>query len=54
MLALRDEKNGSQGRNNKADLGNWAFVQRAHAVPVPDIAAAIEGRVGVEDLAPAS
>src|SRR5215471_1304953 len=51
-LALRDEKNCSQGRNNKADLGNIAFVQRVDGPPVPDIAAAIDGSVGVERLAP--
>src|SRR5712691_3325949 len=52
-LALRDEKNCSQGRNNKADLGNRAFVQRVNGAAVPDIAAAIERGIGVENLAPA-
>src|SRR5712675_2259354 len=52
-LPLRDEKNCCQGRNNKADLGNHAFVQRVDRPAVPDIAAAIKCGVGVEDLAPA-
>src|SRR5215472_13681350 len=52
-LELRDEKNCSKGRNNKADLGNIAFVQRVDRPPVPDIAAAVDGRIGVEHLAPA-
>src|SRR5712691_1881590 len=53
-LALRDEKNCSQGRNNKADLGNHAFVQRVNCSAFPDIAAAIERGIGVESLPPAS
>ena len=41
-LPLRDEKNCSKGRNDKADLGNCALVQRPHGAAVPDIAAAID------------
>ena len=41
LLALRDEKNRSKRRNDKADLGNAAFVQRPDRPRVPDIAAAI-------------
>jgi hypothetical protein len=36
-LPLRDEKNCSKGRNNKADLGNHAFVPRTDGAAVPDI-----------------
>src|ERR1700741_3550101 len=53
-LELRDEKNGSQGRNNKTDLGNSPSAQRVDAATVPDIAAAIERGIGVEHLAPAT
>src|ERR1700704_5874927 len=52
LLALRDEKNGGKRRNDKADLGNAAIVQRPYRPGVPDIAAAVGGSVGVEDLAP--
>src|SRR5262249_40550793 len=51
-LALRNEKNCRKGRNNKADLGNCAPVQRPDRAPVPDIAAAVKRRIAVEDLAP--
>src|SRR5258708_17756593 len=53
-LALRDEKNCSKGRNNKADLGNHAFVQRTDGAAVPDIAAAVAVGIGIENLAPNS
>ena len=43
-LGLRDEKNCGQGRNNKADLGNRALVQRPDPTAVPDIAAAVDVR----------
>src|SRR5580700_10927200 len=52
MLALRDEKDGGKRRNDKADLGNTAIVQRPYCAGVPDIAAAVDRGVGVEDLAP--
>src|SRR5262252_8812317 len=51
-LALRNEKNCRKWRNNKADLGNCAPVQRPDRAPVPDIAAAVERGIAVEDLAP--
>src|SRR2546423_1697329 len=51
-LRLGDEKNCSKGRNNKADLGNRAPVQRPHHASVPDIAAAVKLRISVENLAP--
>jgi hypothetical protein len=53
-LPLRNEKNCSKGRNNKADLGNCALVQRRDRARVPDIAAAVERGIGVEDLAPSA
>src|SRR5580692_9325796 len=52
VLALRDEKKCGKRRNDKVDLGNAAFVQRPHRPGVPHIAAAISGRIGVEDFAP--
>src|SRR3984957_1109812 len=52
VSALRDEKKGGKRRNDKVDLGNAAFVQRPYCSGVPDIATAIAGRIGVEDLAP--
>src|SRR5436305_2245369 len=51
-LPLRNEKNCSEGRNNKADLGNCALVQRPDRPRVPDVTAAVECRISVEDLAP--
>src|SRR6266566_6190265 len=51
-LPLRKEKNCRKGRNNKADLGNCAPVQRPDRAPVPDIAAAVQRGIAVEDLAP--
>src|SRR2546421_6205958 len=53
-LPLRNEKNCRKGRNNKADLGNGALVQRPDRARVPDIAAAVERGIGVEDLAPSA
>src|SRR2546428_9625735 len=53
-LPLRNEKNCSKGRNNKADLGNCALVQRPDRARVPDIAAAVERGIGVKDLAPSA
>src|ERR1700730_7629489 len=52
VLAFRDEEKGGERRNDKADLGNAAIVQRLYCSPVPDIAAPIGGGVGIEDLAP--
>src|SRR6266576_2445689 len=51
-LALRNEKNCSEGRNNKAHLGSCALVQRPDRARVPDISAAVQRGIGVEDLAP--
>src|SRR5262249_18509681 len=51
-LALRNEKNCRKGRNNKADLGNGAPVQRPDRARVPDIAAAVQCGIAVENLAP--
>src|SRR5262249_36234745 len=51
-LPLRNEKNCRKGRNNKADLRNRALVQRPDCALVPDIAAAVERGIAVEDLAP--
>src|SRR5262249_29971794 len=51
-LALRNEKNCRKWRNNKADLGDCALVQRRHHARVPDIAAAVQRGIAVEDLAP--
>src|SRR5438874_5473378 len=51
-LPVRNEENCSQGRNNKIDLGNHPLVQRPNYTAVPDIAATVERRIGVEDLAP--
>ena len=53
-LRLRDEKNCSKGRNNKADLGDHAFVQRTDGAAVPDIGAAVAVGIGIENLAPNS
>ena len=53
-LLLRDEKNCSKGRNNKADLGDHAFVQRTDGAAVPDIGAAVAVGIGIENLAPNS
>src|SRR5262249_15082507 len=52
MLPLRDEKNCSKGRNYQTELGNSSPLQRAGRTPVPDIAAAVNGGIGVEDLVP--
>src|SRR3954447_1158014 len=52
MLLLWDEKNCSQRWNCKTDLGNGAFVQCFHGPGVPDIAAAVNGGVGVEHFPP--
>src|SRR5260221_21859 len=52
-LPFRNEKNCRKGRNNKADLGNCcAPVQRRDRALVPDIAAAVQRGIAVEDLAP--
>src|SRR6516162_6906723 len=51
-LPLRNEKNCRKWRNNKADLGNCALVQRRDRARVPDIAAAVQRGIAVEDLAP--
>src|SRR5262245_43222963 len=51
-LPLRNEKNCSKGRNNKADLGDCAFVQRPDRARVPHVAAAVQRGIGVEDFAP--
>ena len=51
---LRDEKNCSKGRNNKADLRNRAFVQRTDGAAIPDIGAAVAIGIGVENLVPNS
>src|SRR5499427_5367208 len=51
-LALRNEKNCRKWRNNKADLGDCALVQRRHRALVPDVAAAVQRGITVEDLAP--
>src|SRR5438045_9045840 len=53
-LALRDEKNCSKGRNNKADLGNRGFVQCVDGAGIAHVAAAIERGIAVQHLAPAS
>src|SRR5437899_9790646 len=53
-LPRGNEKNCSKGRNNKADLGNFALVQRPDRARVPDIAAAVVRGIGVEDLAPSA
>ena len=53
-LPLRDEKNCSKGRNNKADLGNHAFVPRTDGAAVPDIGAAVAVGIGIENFAPNS
>src|SRR5215470_8066944 len=50
-LPLRDEKNCSERRNNKTDLGSCALVQRPDHSRVPDVGAAVERRIGIEDLA---
>src|SRR5262245_28679218 len=52
MLPLRDEKNCSKGRNYQTELGNSSLLQRADRTAVPDIAAAVESGIGVEDLVP--
>src|SRR5215467_8495463 len=51
-LPLRNEKNCRKWRNNKVDLGNCALVQRRDRARVPDIAAAVQRGIAVEDLAP--
>src|SRR5713226_8590961 len=51
-LPLRDEENGGKRRNNNGDLGDGALHQRLHRPGVPDVAAAVDGGVGVEDFAP--
>src|ERR1700731_257443 len=52
MLRLGDETKRSKGRNNKAELGDCARVQRAPRAPVPDIGAAVGLGIGIEDLTP--
>src|SRR5262245_54781897 len=47
IMAFRDEKNRSKGRNNKAHLRDRAVIQRAYGVLVPDIATAVLRGVGV-------
>src|SRR5918911_2871992 len=44
-LALGDEKNCSKRWNDKTDLGNGPLLQRTYAPGVPDITAAITGRI---------
>src|SRR6516165_10698630 len=51
-LPLRNEKNCCKGWNNKADLGDCAFVQRPDRACVPDVAATVQRGIGVEDFAP--
>src|SRR6266446_8832166 len=51
-LPLRDENNCSKRWNDKADLGNRAFVQRPDRPAVPNVAAAVHGSIGVESLPP--
>src|SRR6516164_2385248 len=51
-LPLRNEKNCRKGRNNKADLGNCALVQRGDRARVPDIVGAVQRGIAVEDRAP--
>src|SRR5713226_7068261 len=52
VLALGGENNCSKRRNDKADLGNHALVQRPDRPAVPDIAAAVDGGIGVENFPP--
>src|SRR5262249_45836097 len=49
-----DEKNCSKGRNNKAHLGDFAFVQRSYPSAVPQVGPSINFRIGIEYLAPPS
>src|SRR5919201_1210659 len=51
-LPLRNEKNCCKGRNNKADLGDCALVQRPDRARVPDVGSAVHRGIGVEDLPP--
>src|SRR5215467_8950572 len=51
-LSFRDQENCCKRRSNKRDLGDGAVLQRLHPSGVPDIAAAIDGGIGVQDLAP--
>src|SRR5262245_58458987 len=51
-LPLRNEKNCTKGRSNKADLGDCALVQRPDGARVPDIGATVEHGIGIEDLTP--
>src|SRR5262249_44307252 len=52
MLPLRNEKNCSKGRNYQTEFGNSSLLQRTDRTPVPGIAAAVHGGIGVEDFAP--
>src|SRR5215467_11299511 len=52
MLALRDEEDRSKRWNYKAERGNFCPLQRRDGTAVPHIAAAVDVRTGVEDLAP--
>src|SRR5262245_53161676 len=51
-LSLRNEKNCSEGRNNKAHLGDCALVHRPDRARVTDISAAVQRGIGIEDLTP--
>src|SRR4051794_39794222 len=53
-LGLRDEEYCRKRGNDKADLWDWAVIQRFHASAVPHIAAAINRCICVEHLLPDS
>src|SRR5262252_6851100 len=53
-LVRGNQENRRERRDDKADLWNRVVVRRAHFSAVADVAAAVDRRIGVERLAPAS
>src|SRR6187397_3404009 len=51
-LDLRNEKDGSKGWDNKAELRGVACHNSRYGTSVPDIAAAINCGIGIEHFAP--
>src|SRR5215831_1756882 len=54
LLALWNQENCRERREGKADLWHGVVVQRVHPTAVPDVAAAVDRSIGIENLAPAA
>src|SRR3979490_1741391 len=52
LLDLGNQENRRERRDDKTDLGNRPCVQRVDRSAVPHAAAAVDGRIGIENLAP--